>query len=97
VIDLGGEAGYVIREATMKELYADFNDFAEDGTLPLICAGSIESIGKLKEPLMDGEQVILTDGDLKVMARVFRQKDGSWEGRSDWAFFSSAGENPEDR
>jgi hypothetical protein len=81
----------------MKELYADFNDFAEDGTLPLTCAGSVESIGRLKEPLMDGEEVMLTDGELRVMASVFLRKDGSWEGRSDWEFYSSAGENPEDR
>ena len=79
----------------MKEVYADFNDFAEDGTLPLICAGSVDSIEKLKEPLTDGEEVILTDGELRVVARIFRLRDGSWEGRSDWEFFSNTGEDPE--
>jgi len=30
----------------MRQLYADFNDLAEDGTLPLTCSGSIESIAQ---------------------------------------------------
>lgn len=69
----------------MKEIYADFNDIAADGTLPLTCSGSIESIAKLREPLSDGEEVWLTDGELRAPARVFR-REGFWEGRSDWRF-----------
>jgi hypothetical protein len=70
----------------MRKIYADFNDIAADGTLPLTCAGSAESIVKLDTPLADGEEVLLTDGELKASARVFRRADGTWEGRSDWRF-----------
>jgi hypothetical protein len=70
----------------MKEIYADFNDIAADGTLPLTCAGSVTSIAGLKERLTDGEVVWLSDGDLRVKARLYQRHDGSWEGRSDWQF-----------
>jgi hypothetical protein len=70
----------------MKEIYADFNDVDADGTLPLTCSGSVESIGALQEPLMDGETVCFSDGELRVKGRVCRRADGSWEGRSDWKF-----------
>lgn len=70
----------------MKEIYADFNDFAVDSTLPLTCNGSVASIEALTEPLRDGEEVWFTDGELRVKGRVFMCKDGSWEGRSDWNF-----------
>src|SRR5262245_20834776 len=70
-------------EDTMKVIYADFNDFAADGTLPLTCKGSVTSIASLKEGLKDGEEVWFTDGELRVKGHVFRCKDGSWEGRSD--------------
>ena len=70
----------------MKEIYADFNDFAADGTLPLTCQGSVDSIAEEPDGLEDGEEVWLTDGDLRVRGRVFRLKDGGWEGRSDWRF-----------
>ena len=67
-----------------KNLCADFNDIATDGTLPLTCAGSVTSIARLEEELEDGEEVWLTDeGGLRVRGRVFRQ-DGSWEVCSDW-------------
>lgn len=70
----------------MKEVYADFNDITANGTLPLTCNGSVESIANLKEGLKDGEDVWLTDGELRVIGRVFRCKDGSWEAQSEWLF-----------
>lgn len=70
----------------MKEIYADFNDFAADGTLPLTCAGSLESIANLREPLMDGEEVWFSDGERRVKGRAHRRQDGTWEGRSDGQF-----------
>ncbi len=70
----------------MKEVYADFNDIAADGTLPLTCAGSVASIANLLEPLTDGEVVWLSDGELRVKGRVHRRQDGTWESRSDWQF-----------
>ena len=70
----------------MKEVYADFNDIAADGTLVLTCAGSVASIASLQGSLENGEEVWFTDGELRVKGRVFRRQDGAWEGRSDWNF-----------
>lgn len=71
----------------MKQIYADFNDIANDGTLPLTCTGSVASIGSLGgKELKDGEEVWLSDGELRVRARVFRRQDGNWEARSSWEF-----------
>lgn len=67
--------------APMKRVYADFNDFAADGTLPLICRGSIDSIAALTEELRHGELVLLSDGELEVVAQVLSHSDGSWEAR----------------
>jgi hypothetical protein len=68
----------------MIRLYADFNVFADDGNLPLLCKGSIDSMAALGRKLRDGEEVVLSDGGLEVVARVFRLDDGSWEARGDW-------------
>jgi hypothetical protein len=74
-------------EAAVRELYADFNDFDEQGNLPLTNRGSVQSIAGLSEPLAEGEEVWLSDGDLRVKVRVFRCGDGSWEARSkEWHF-----------
>jgi hypothetical protein len=70
----------------MKRIYADFNDVAADGTLPLTCRGSVDSITALAEELRSGEEVVLSDNEMEVVARVFRRDDGSWEARSDWRF-----------
>ena len=70
----------------MKEIYADFNDIAEDDMLPLTCRGSVASIAKLKEPLQDGETVWLTDGELRILATVHLQPNGTWRAESDWDF-----------
>jgi hypothetical protein len=70
----------------MKEVYADFNDIAADGTLPLTCRGSIESIARIEGGLTDGEEVWFTDGELRVRGRVFVSSDGIWHGRSEWRF-----------
>ena len=70
----------------MKEIYADFNDIAADGTLPLTCHGSRESIAGLEDAMTDGEEVWFTDGELRARGRVYRAEDGTWEGRSDWRF-----------
>jgi hypothetical protein len=78
-------------EATVTQLYADFNDIAEDGTLPLTCRGSLESIAVLERPLRDGQEVWLSDGELGVRGQVFRRNDGSWEARSDWRFGNENG------
>jgi hypothetical protein len=70
----------------VKEIYADFNDIANDGTLPLTCAGSLASIASLDDVLREGEEVWLSDGELRIKGRVFRQSDGAWSCRSDWRF-----------
>jgi hypothetical protein len=70
----------------MKEIYADFNDIADDGSLPLTCEGSVANIAALAGGLQEGEEVWLTDGELWVIAHVFRSQNGSWEGRSSWRF-----------
>jgi hypothetical protein len=74
----------------MKRLYADFNDIASNGTLPLTCKGSIDSIASLGPDLVDDEEVILSNEDVEVIARVYRLDDGSWEARSDWRFVDVA-------
>jgi hypothetical protein len=62
----------------MKIVYADFNNFDEHDTLPLTCTGSIASIRALAHPLADGEQVILSDGELMIVANVQKCADGTW-------------------
>jgi hypothetical protein len=58
----------------VKHIYADFNDIATDRTLPLTCRGSRDSIAEQREPLHDGEQVFLSDGELQVIARIFVER-----------------------
>jgi hypothetical protein len=70
----------------MKRIYADFNDIAEDGALRLTCKGSVDSIAALGEELSSGQEVVLSDNEMEVIARVFRLDGGSWEARSDWRF-----------
>ncbi len=71
----------------MKRLYADFNNFDANGILPLNSRGSLDSIAALSGPLREGENVLLSDGDLEVSARVSLAKDGVWEARSEeWTF-----------
>ncbi len=70
----------------MKQIYADFNDIAADGILPLTCRGSVHSIAMLHGPLHDGDEVLLSDDALTVIARVFHRVDGFWEAQSDWTF-----------
>ena len=55
----------------MKEIYADFNDIAEDGTLPLTCNGSVASIASLEGTLKSGEEVVLSDGEVWTTGQVF--------------------------
>lgn len=69
-----------------KRLYADFNDFTADGTLPLTCAGSVVSIAEQTEPLVEGEEVWLSDGSLRTRGRVHRAEDGRWAARPTWHF-----------
>ena len=70
----------------MREIYADFNDIDSDGFLPLTCSGSMHCIAGLTERLVDGEEVWLTDGALRVSANVFLGDAGWWEARSQWKF-----------
>jgi hypothetical protein len=70
----------------MRHIYADFNDVASDGVLPLTCAGSLTSIANLTAPLQDGEVVLLSDGELWVLATVHQRPDGKFEATSDWRF-----------
>lgn len=70
----------------MKTIYADFNDVDADGTIPLICQGSVSSIAALEEPLREGEEVWLSDDYLRVIGRVFLSSDGSWSCSSNWRF-----------
>ncbi len=69
----------------VKTIYADFNDFDADGILPLICRGSRDSIAA-HPGLCSGEEVVLSDGDMSVVATVTRKADGTWEANSDWKF-----------
>jgi hypothetical protein len=62
----------------MKVVYADFNNFDQHGTLPLTCVGSRASIRALATPLIDGEQVVLSDGELMITAKVRKRANGTW-------------------
>jgi hypothetical protein len=75
-------------EAEMIEIYADFNDIAADGALPLTCAGSRASIARLTQELAEGTVVRLSDGELMAVATVHRLDDGTWEARSECRFRS---------
>jgi len=77
----------------MREIYADFNNFAADGSLDLTCVASLGSIANLEEPLTEDELVWFTDGELRAKGRMFLRPDGSWEGRSDghWEFLRETG------
>lgn len=70
----------------LKQLYADFNDFTAEGVLPLTSAGSAASIAHQSEPLVEGEEVWLTDGEVRTKARLHRVPTGGWEARSTWQF-----------
>lgn len=73
-------------EMNVKEIYADFNDFDERGNLALRCVGSVRSINVQEESLQDGEEVCFSDGEVRTIGRVFKSKDGTWEGRGEWKF-----------
>lgn len=70
----------------MKRIYADFDGIGADDVLPLTCRGSVDAIAAQAEELRSGEDVVLSDGELEVVARVTRSVDGSWEARSEWRF-----------
>lgn len=70
----------------MREIYADFNDIAADSKLPLTCEGSAASIAALNPPPHAGEEVWLSDGELRARAHLSLSADGSWEARSEWQF-----------
>jgi hypothetical protein len=73
-------------EAAVKEICADFDDVAANGAPPLTCAGSIANISGLGGELRDGEEITLTEGEVRAVAQVFRQLDGTREAQSDWNF-----------
>jgi hypothetical protein len=62
----------------VKVVYADFNNFGQHGAMPLTCVGSRASIQRLTVPLIEGEQVILTDGELMILANVQQRSNGTW-------------------
>jgi hypothetical protein len=71
----------------MRTLYADFNDFDERGDLPLTCRGSVESLRALQTPPSEGEDVWLSDGELRARATLMRAADGIWLARApEWKF-----------
>jgi hypothetical protein len=70
----------------MRIIYADFNDIDASGVLPLTARGSQDSIRELSDALHDGEMVLLTDGELWVVAVVHRADGGFFQATSDWRF-----------
>lgn len=73
----------------MREIYADFNDIAEDSTLPLTCEGSRASLVALSPPPSPGEEVWLSDGELRARAHLSLGADGVWEAHSKWEFVAA--------
>ncbi|MDP2306306.1 MAG: hypothetical protein Q8P18_09795 [Pseudomonadota bacterium] len=76
-------------EGALVELYADFNNIAADGSLPLHCVGSVASIASLGQELREGKEVWLTDGELWARARLSRAGDGAWYARPGFPITSS--------
>ena len=72
-----------------REIYADFNDIAEDSSLPLTCEGSRASIAALSPPPSVGEEVWLSDGELRACALLALREDCFWEAHSKWEFVSA--------
>lgn len=70
----------------MMIIYADFNDVDADGTLPLYCQGSVESIDALHTPPREGEWAWLTDGELWTTARLHRNSTGLYQATGKWEF-----------
>ena len=75
-----------MRDAAVKELLVDFNSIDAHDAIWLVSVPTLESIAGSGGELTEGERVYLTDGELRVAARVHRLADGSWEARSEWAF-----------
>ncbi len=73
----------------MKTIYADFNDVAEDGSIPLTSAGSVASISSLITPPAVGERVWLTDGELWALAMVSRLGQSDWCADAGWQMHPS--------
>jgi hypothetical protein len=67
----------------MRTLYADFNNYDQDGLMPLTCVGSRVSLLLLGSPPVEGERVRLTDGELIIEAELlFDPVRGRWMGRT---------------
>jgi len=58
----------------MKRIWADFNSINKDGSIWLNCLGSLRDIDDLKEPLIEGETVVLTDDEIEVDAIVHKHE-----------------------
>ena len=56
----------------MRRVYADFNARNEDGSVALHTSGSTESIAALDSPLVDGETVVLSDGEVEFHGTVYQ-------------------------
>lgn len=71
----------------MKTIYADFNNFIDDKYLDMECVGSLESIAKFKGSIVDGEEVWLSDGELRAKGNLIKNEKGRWTARSnEWKF-----------
>ena len=67
-------------------LYADFNNMAEDDRVLLSAVGSRRDIEQHQERLTEGMEVILSDNEFEVEARLVRDEEHAiWLGIPDWS------------
>lgn len=71
----------------LPRIYADFNNVDENGRLRLNVQGALDDIARLAVPLLAGDQVTLSDGELEVEGSI--EPSGTvpafWTGRIDWS------------
>ena len=67
-------------------LYADFNNMTEDDRVLLSAVGSRRDIDQHEESLAEGLEVILSDNEFEVEARLVRDEAHAiWLAVPDWS------------
>ena len=76
----------------MEVIPVDFNNFDENGNMPLMQDNSLKSLSKIGDENLEGKIVLLSDGELWAKAVLHLAEDGIVEARSFWCFHKEAPE-----